>query len=95
MLTNHCANCYKTGTQSKEAEKLMSSAKVVKNIRMNLCVDMKEFGEMIGVSLSAVSHYEKGTRCPRMETIRKLKEIALKNNIPFDIEEFFNNDDTD
>jgi DNA-binding transcriptional regulator YiaG len=66
----------------------MSTAEVIKKIRMTLCLEQKEFGELLGISYSSVSHYETSIRQPRLPVIRKLLELCKKHKIKVSIEDF-------
>lgn len=67
---------------------LMSASDTIKRIRINLCLEQKDFAQKIGVTVAAISNYERGIRRPRLPIIKKLKELADENNIPVKIEDF-------
>lgn len=67
---------------------MMSASETIKKIRMRLGLEQTEFGDEIGVSGSTVSSWECGIRVPRIKTIRRMKELADKNNIKVKIEDF-------
>lgn len=69
---------------------MMAVSTTIKKIRIQLCLGQDEFAEKIGVTKSSVCKYEKGDRTPRISVIRKIKELAEKNDIDITIEDFFN-----
>ncbi len=62
----------------------------IKKLRLSLCLDQKEFGDMIGVDKSSICNYEKGLRKPRLPVIRKMMELVKKNKLKFTLEDFIN-----
>jgi DNA-binding XRE family transcriptional regulator len=69
---------------------MMSASQTIKKIRQNMFLEQKEFGLLIGKSKQAVWHYEKGSRLPKLETIRKILDLAKKHKIKVSIEDFLN-----
>lgn len=69
-------------------EEIMSSADTIKKIRISLCLNHKEFADLLGVSAASISLYEKGERKPRFPIIRKLIELAKKQKISVTVEDF-------
>jgi DNA-binding XRE family transcriptional regulator len=68
---------------------MMPASTTIKNIRIHLCLNQTEFAKQIGVAKETVSRYETGERKPRLTIIRKIKELAEKNDIPVRVEDFF------
>lgn len=66
----------------------MTKGEKIKSLRMALCLEQHEFGDLIGVSWASVSHYERGTRSPRLPTIRKMVELAKENKINLTVDDF-------
>lgn len=50
----------------------MSSGKVLKNLRLQANLSQSELAQMLGISRSAVSSYESGTRSPNHDVLLKL-----------------------
>lgn len=63
------------------------SAKI-KNLRLSLGLEQKEFGEFLGVTMGTVSNWENSRRSPRLGRIRKMIELAKKNKIKLEIKDF-------
>jgi DNA-binding transcriptional regulator YiaG len=68
----------------------MTVAEAIKNLRMALCLQQKEFAALIDVTESSVCNWESGRRSPRLPKIRKMMELAKKNKIKFNSEDFLN-----
>ncbi len=66
----------------------MKSAEMVKKIRLAFCLEQKEFGELMGISKQAIWQYERGMRRPRLQSVRKLLELAKKKKIKAEVEDF-------
>lgn len=67
-------------------------ANAIKKIRYSLHLGQREFGETIGVTQQSVYSYEAGTRKPSLATLKKIKQIAVDNNIEFNLEDFLDYD---
>lgn len=67
---------------------MMSASDAIKRIRKHMLLEQKEFGLLIGKSKQAIWHYEKGTRYPKLETIRKILDLAKKHKIKVSVEDF-------
>lgn len=65
----------------------MSCAKIIKKIRNVLLLEQGELAKIIGVSKSSVSKYEDGSVLPRKPVLRKIKQLADKNNIKIKMED--------
>jgi len=52
----------------------------IRKIRHNIGVNRQTFGELIGVSGSAVEHYELGTRNPSKAVVMNIKRIKLMHD---------------
>ncbi len=68
----------------------MYTKDAVKRLRHMLLMEQKEFAQILGLSASAVCNYERGIRCPAFHIIKKMKELADKNNIAISISDFLN-----
>lgn len=68
----------------------MTISEAIKKLRMALCLEQQEFGQLIGVTKSSVCNYEQGTRKPRLPIIRKMMELAKKNKVKMTLEDFLN-----
>ena len=68
----------------------MSAASEIKRIRHLLVLQQKEFAEQLRITRAAISNYESGKRMPTMPIIRKIIELAKKNKVKVNLEEFFN-----
>lgn len=68
---------------------MMTRSEMIKNIRLKLMLDRDEFAKLVGVSRYSINFYEVGLRTPKMQFLRKIKEIADSNNLEFDIDDFF------
>ncbi len=49
--------------------------KNIKHLRIKHNMNQKELGELLNVSQTSVAHYEKGTREPNIETLKRLSNI--------------------
>lgn len=65
-------------------------SETIKNLRLQLFLDQKEFAEIIGIKKGTVSNYENGYRKPRLPIIRRMLELARKNKIKLNPEDFLN-----
>jgi transcriptional regulator with XRE-family HTH domain len=65
----------------------MTSA--VKILRQQLLLTQAAFAKEIGISREIVGKYESSQRYPKTSTIKKMLELARKNNIEINIEDFF------
>lgn len=52
-----------------------------RNARLALCLKQKEIAYYLGVTTSAVCHYERDVRHPDLTILRKLIEMAEKKGI--------------
>jgi len=68
----------------------MNINETIKKLRMALCLEQAEFGELIDVSKGTICNYEAGRRKPRLPIIRKMMEIAKKNKVKIELEDFIN-----
>lgn len=66
----------------------MKINEAIKRLRMDLLLEQKEFGELIGVAKTSISHYESGNRRPRLPIIRKMVELAKKHKVKIALEDF-------
>lgn len=55
--------------------------KKIKKIRLSKGLNQKEFAEVLGVSIVAVSQWETGTREPRPNNIKKILAYCKENGI--------------
>ncbi len=67
---------------------MMSASETIRKVRIYSHLDMDEFAKEVGINRSSISRYEKGSQKPRMSVIRKIMDIAKKNNIEVSIEDF-------
>lgn len=66
----------------------MDIAEKIKSLRLQLGLDQREFGELIGVAMGTISNWENNRRFPRMNKIRKMIEIAKSNKIKLEPKDF-------
>jgi len=59
----------------------MNYAKIIKKLRDKLILTQTEFAEILGVSFTTVSRWEKGIHEPTMKVKRKIVELCKDNNI--------------
>lgn len=69
---------------------MLTAAETIKNIRYALCLEQQELAEKLGITMAAVSNYERGKRMPRIPIIRKLRDLAKANGIELSLEVFLN-----
>lgn len=55
-------------------------SKEIEGIRRKLGMTPKEFAEELGVSVAAVSRWKRGNRLPKIETLRKINDLAQRAN---------------
>lgn len=60
----------------------------IKNLRMSLMMDKIELARELGVSITTICSYENGKRRPKLSMVRKMRDLAKKNNIEISLEEF-------
>jgi DNA-binding transcriptional regulator YiaG len=53
-------------------------ANQIRELREELILDQKDFGQLIGVSRTTVSDWENGKKKPTFCNMRKLKELYVK-----------------
>lgn len=68
----------------------MSAAKIIKDLRINLCLEQKQLAQIIGVTPAAIGNYESGSRIPRFSIIKKFIELAKQNGMDIPVTEFLN-----
>ena len=59
----------------------MNYAKIIKELREKLILTQTEFAEILGVSFTTVSRWEKGIHEPTMKVKRKIVKLCKDNNI--------------
>ena len=62
--------------------------KLILKLRMWLGYEQAEFGKLLGVTRGTVSNWEHARRVPKLPKIRLLVDIAKKNNIPMELNDF-------
>lgn len=67
---------------------MMSAAATIKKIRLHMCLEVSEFARLLSMSKSAIWHYERGSRLPRIPTVRKIMNLAKKHKIKVSVEDF-------
>lgn len=65
----------------------MSTATEIKKLRIALCLNQREFAQELGITISSVSYYEKGTRQPSFSTVRKIMALAKKKGLKINVED--------
>jgi DNA-binding transcriptional regulator YiaG len=68
----------------------MATADIIKKLRLELGLELYEFGYHMGVSTGTVCNWEAGRRNPRLPKIRKMVELAKKHKIKVSIQDFLN-----
>jgi DNA-binding transcriptional regulator YiaG len=63
----------------------MNYAKLIKKLREKLILSQIDFSNILGVSYTTVSRWEKGLHSPTIKLKRKIVELCKNNNI--DMEE--------
>ena len=59
----------------------MSVKAILRNARIALCLNQREFGELLGLSHSAIWLYESGRRQPALKTIRRIVDVLKEKQI--------------
>ena len=59
----------------------MHYAKLIKRLREKLILSQTEFAEILGVSFTTVSRWEKGVHSPTIKVKRKIVELCKANHI--------------
>lgn len=67
----------------------MTPHELIKNIRYQLLMQQDEFAKKLGVTKAAICNYERGVRFPKMSVLKRLKELALKNKLNIQMDDFF------
>ena len=67
----------------------MNITSTIRQIRRNMYLNQVEFAHLLGISKSALCLYEKGTRIPRLPTIKKLTDCAKKVHIKLSVNDFY------
>ncbi len=65
----------------------MTTHENIKKIRLELCLSQSELARELGLTVSSVSCYERGTRKPSFCTIRKIIALAKKHRIKIKFED--------
>ncbi len=68
----------------------MSAELAVKNLRIALGLTQIEFAKVLKLTKTAISYYETGAREPKRAVIKAMRKLAVKNNIPFNSDDFLN-----
>ena len=63
-------------------------SEALKNFRIQLYLNKSEFASKLGISKCAVGQYELGSRIPRLSILKKIRDLAKENEIPFKVEDF-------
>jgi putative transcriptional regulator len=71
---------------------MMSCAENIRKLRRLMCMEQAEFGEHLGLTKSAISHWECGRKHPRIKAIRKIRDLASSKGIEINVEDFLNED---
>ena len=66
----------------------MSAALIVKKIRLAAGLQQGEFASELKCGAATVSHWERGTRTPRLPFIRKMVAFAKERKIKVKLEDF-------
>lgn len=69
----------------------MTTAEKIKQLRLSICLNRQEFAKALGLTLSSVAYYEKGTREPSFLTMRKMIALAKKKGIKLKVEDIRGN----
>ena len=54
-------------------------------LRKTMLLSQTEFAKKLGVSFATVNRWEKGHHNPTYKQLRKIKELCLKYEIPFEV----------
>jgi transcriptional regulator with XRE-family HTH domain len=73
--------------------RLLKIARLIKKLRLHLCCEQEEFGKMLGVTNTTISHYELGHRLPRIAVRKKILELAKKHKFKMSPKDFEMNED--
>jgi predicted transcriptional regulator len=66
----------------------MSIPQGIKKIKYLLDINQKQLAEILNVSPSLITYYEKGKKVPSQLTLKKLIDLIKERNIDMSIEEF-------
>jgi len=69
-------------------ESMAMKQNVVKSLRLKLCWEQEVLAKELGVSRVAVCNWETGKRKPKLCFIRKMRDLAEKHGIKFNMDEF-------
>lgn len=67
---------------------MINSALIIKDIRINMCLDQGRFAKLLGITRVSVCNYEAGKRRPRLSIIKKMLEIAKEQGMTISVKEF-------
>ncbi len=66
----------------------MEISEKIKNLRLSLGLEQKEFGVLMNVTVGTICNWEKGRRNPRLPKIRRMIEIAKTHKLKLQIKDF-------
>jgi len=69
---------------------MMSAADTIKKVRMELNLDQQHFADALEITKTAIFNYEKGIRRPKLDIIKKMRDLAKKNGIELSVDDFLN-----
>lgn len=64
---------------------MMEISAYVKKLRLSLFLTQQDFAKRLRVTPGAICHYENGFRTPKLSVMKRIKELAEKNDIDFDV----------
>lgn len=67
---------------------MIASAETVKNLRIKMKLEIKQFANLLGVTYGAVKNYENGIRTPKLEIIAKMKSLAKIKGVRLRLDDF-------
>lgn len=67
---------------------MLKCSKIIKKIRIQLCLEQEKFGKLIGVTKASVCNYESGHRRPKLSIIKKIREVAKENGMDIPVNDF-------
>ena len=66
----------------------MTIAGVIKNLRLTLGMEQREFGKLFEVTKGTVCSWEHGRRTPRLPKLKKMIDVAKEHKVKLSMRDF-------
>jgi transcriptional regulator with XRE-family HTH domain len=67
---------------------MLNSAKIIREIRIQMCLEQEKFANLLGITKASVCNYEAGRNKPKLSVIKKIREVAKENGMDIPVKDF-------